>query len=135
MENQNLLPLLILEFIPLLNKRDKEICEQIKKDDIIIPNDTARNVYSIVQQLFQQQLKHSAVCGSIFKLLFNIKRDPLTKRVIISLSDNILKKGIPEINRINSIAREQLIHYYTNCETKYLDGIKIIVNSLRKRKS
>lgn len=116
----------------LTNKRDKEICEQIKKDDIIIPNDTARNVYSIVQQLFQQQLKHSSVCGSIFKLLFNIKRDPLTKRVIISLSDNILKKGIPEINRINSIAREQLIHYYTNCETKYLDGIKIIVNSLRK---
>jgi hypothetical protein len=117
----------------LTNKRDKEICDQIKKDDIIISNDTAKNVYGIVQQLFQQQLKHSSVCGSIFKLLFNIKRDPSTKRVTISLSDNILKKGVPEINRINSIAREQLINYYTNCETKYLDGIKIIVNSLRKQ--
>ncbi len=117
----------------LTNKRDKEICDQIKKDDIIISNDTAKNVYSIVQQLFQQQLKHSSVCGSIFKLLFNIKRDPSSKRVTISLSDNILKKGLPEINRINSIAREQLINYYTNCETKYLDGIKIIVNSLRQQ--
>jgi hypothetical protein len=65
-------------------------------------------------------------------LLFNIKRDPSNRRVTISLSDNILKKGVPEINRINYIAREQLINYYTNCEKKYLDGVKMVVDSIRK---
>jgi hypothetical protein len=115
------------------NKRDKEICDEMKQDNILIPNNVARNVYSVVRQLFQQQLQHSSVCGSIFKLLFNIKRDPLSNRVTISLSDNILKKGIPEINRINYIARQHLIDYYSNCERKYLDGIKLIVDSVRQR--
>ena len=114
------------------NKRDKEICSEIKMENIIIPNTVAKNVYTIVQQLYQQQLQHSSVCGSIFKLLFNIKRDPSNRRVTISLSDNILKKGVPEINRINYIAREQLINYYTNCEKKYLDGVKMVVDSIRK---
>lgn len=114
------------------NKRDKEICDEIKKDDIIIPNNVTKDVYKVVQQLYQQQLKHSSICGSIFNLLFNIKRDPSSKRVTISLSDNILKKGIPEINRINYIAREQLANYYINCERTYLDGVKLVVDSVRR---
>jgi hypothetical protein len=34
-----------------------------------------------------------------------------------------------EINRINYIAREQLIQYYSNCETRYVNGMKLVIDA------
>ena len=115
----------------ITNKRDKDVCKLFPTDTIQIPNQTSHKIYQIVIELFQQQLQHSATCSKIFSMLFNIKKDP-SGRIIIALSDNVLKLGIPEINRINYIAREQLVNYYTNCEKKYLYGIKEIIDSTKK---
>jgi hypothetical protein len=62
-------------------------------------------------------------------MLFNINKDKATGFFKISLSDNIIKKGIPEIERINYIARDVLIQYYTNCEIKYLYGMKEVIDA------
>lgn len=110
------------------NKRDAELCKGIS-GDITVPATTVTNVYAVVNQLYRIQLTHAAECGKIIKLLFNIDRDKSSGRYRISLSDNIIKKGFPEIERINFIARDLLIKYYSNCEGTYLKGMKIVLDS------
>jgi hypothetical protein len=112
--------------VGIRNKRDNEWCRGIS-GDIILPANKAGNVYSFVNQLYKIQLNHAAECGKIIKLLFNIERDKFSGRYKIGLSDNIIKKGVPEINRINFIARDLLIKYYTNCESTYLTGMSDVL--------
>jgi hypothetical protein len=115
----------------LKNRRDKVLCGKII-GDITVPTTVAGSVFSIVNQMFKDQLAHSAQCGAIFKELFNLVRDKASGRFLISLNDSIIKNGLPEIERINFKARELLINYYTNCETKYLTGMKIVLDAKRK---
>ena len=90
------------------------------------------NIYKFVKELYKKQIEHSAKAGNIINMLFNIQRDKSGK-VKIALSDNILKFGIPEINRINALARDILIDYYKGCETTYLYGVQEVFNSLKKK--
>ena len=112
--------------VGIRNKRDNDWCRGVT-GDIILPANKAGNVYNFVNQLYKIQLKHAAECGKIIKLLFNIDRDKFSGRYKIALSDNIIKKGVPEIDRINFIARDLLIKYYTNCESTYLTGMSDIL--------
>jgi hypothetical protein len=110
------------------NRRDKIECEGIT-GNINIPRETAKSVYSIVNKLYQTQVEHAGNCGKIFKQLFNIEQDKSSGRFRISLSENIIKKGFPEIERINYLARDVLVKYYTNCESTYLLGMSIVLNT------
>jgi hypothetical protein len=103
--------------------------------NILVPASVTSNVYSIVNQLYRKQIEHSAKCGNIVKLLFNIQRDKSSGRYRISLSDNIIKKGFPEIERINYLARSLLIDYYKDCELTYLNGMKIVLDAKKKDNS
>ena len=116
------------------NRRDPTLCKEYD-GDITISYDTAIQVQQLVQSMFQEQLEHASMCSKIFKMLFDIQRDPTSGRVRIALHENILRKGVPEINRINFIAREQLMKYYSNCEVKYLSGIKLVIDSKRREKA
>jgi hypothetical protein len=122
----------------IINMRDSTLCNKIQdkdsKGDIVISLQTAQQVYPYVQSLFKQQIKHSAECGKIFNMLFDIQRDPRFGRVRITLSKNIMTKGFPEIERINYLARQLLINYYTNCENTYLQGMQIVLNSKIREK-
>lgn len=113
------------------NRRDKDLCGSTT-GNIIVPPSITGNVYDIVNQLYKTQVEHSAKCGAIFKLLFGIQQDKATGRYRLSLSDNIIKKGFPEIERINYLARDVLMKYYTTCELKYLQGMKIIIDTKHK---
>lgn len=110
------------------NRRDKELCGSITGAIPVTPN-TAKTVYEVVNQLYRTQVEHAARCGEIFKQLFNIQQDKNTGRFRITLSDNIIKKGLPEIDRVNYLARDVLIKYYTECELKYMNGMKIVLSS------
>jgi hypothetical protein len=115
----------------LKNLRDKELCGKYT-GDITVPSTVVGSVYDIVNQMFKDQLAHSAQCGAIFKELFNLVRDKASGRFLISLNDNIIKNGLPEIERINFKARQLLVNYYTNCETKYLKGMKIVLDTQQR---
>ena len=115
----------------IINKKDNLICGKIS-GNLIVPANRVSNVYAFVNKLYQIQIKHAAECGKIIKLLFNIKRDKSSGRYTISLSDNIIKKGFPEIKRINFIARELLVIYYSNCEETYLKGMRSVIESIPK---
>jgi hypothetical protein len=119
----------------IINKRDIELCRTDSgriSDDIVISNNVSKKIYEYVQKLFQIQYLHAGKCGAIFKDLFNIKTDKGSNRFEISLSDNILKKGFSEIERINAQARNVLIEYYSKCEETYLLGMNVVINVARK---
>jgi hypothetical protein len=113
------------------NKRDRDLCGTTS--EIRVPTKEVPAVYSIVKELYKQQIEHSARAGSIFKMLFNIQSDKSGSQFKVSFNDNILKKGIPEINRINSIARDVLVNYYKNCELTYMKGMKTVLDATRPR--
>jgi hypothetical protein len=106
--------------------RDAKICKD-KTGAMPVPPSVTGKIRQTVNALFKTQLVHAGDCGRIFKLLFDIERDKETGRTRISLSQNIIKKGFPEIERINHLARGVLINYYSTCETKYLLGMKEII--------
>jgi hypothetical protein len=110
------------------NNRDNLFCKDLS-GNLTVPPNVVRNVYDIVNQLYQTQVRHAAQCGNIMKLLFNIQRDKSSGRYRISLSDNIVKNGFPEIERINYQARQLLVNYYSKCEMTYLQGVKIVLDT------
>lgn len=113
------------------NKRDRDICGTTS--EIRVPSKDVPAVYSVVKELYKQQIEHSARAGAIFKMLFNIQSDKSGAQFKVSFNDNILKKGIPEINRINMIARDVLVNYYKNCEITYMKGMKTVLDSTRPK--
>lgn len=116
------------------NKRDGELCGNIK-GDIIVPSNITASVYDIVNTLYKTQLEHASKCGKIFNMLFNIQQDTQSGRYKIALSNSIIKNGFPEIEKINYLARKVLVDYYTTCELKYLQGMKIVLDSTKKAAS
>lgn len=110
------------------NKRIVDECKDSKDKDIEVPVNRVASVQNIVNQLLHTQVKHVAECGKIIRLLFRIDYSKQSNKfTIVSLSDNIITKGLPEIQRINLIARNLLVNYYTNCELTYLKGMKMVV--------
>ena len=118
------------------NKRDDAMCSKelgktvgvIKINPAIVKVD---EVSRVVRELFTIQMNHAKKCGEIFKLLFDIpydeKRNPLT----ISLNKTLLQGGFKELRRINGLARNVLIDYYSMCEQKYVQGVNMIVSPMR----
>jgi hypothetical protein len=113
----------------LKNKRDKDACKEIQSTDRFpIPSAVGKEVSQYVERLFQLQLQHAAKCGAIFQQLFSIQRDKNSRNFKISLNDNIIRKGFPEIQRINTMSRRLLVDYYTRCEDTYQQGMKRIID-------
>ncbi len=113
------------------NRRDKDMCGDKIDKTIMVPANAVKSVYDIVNQLYQTQLKHSALCGQILKMLFAIEREKSTGRYRISLSNTIVQRGFPEIDRINYIARDTLVKYYEKCEQTYLQGMSRVLTANR----
>jgi hypothetical protein len=113
------------------NKRDRELCGSITTNISVQPSVTT-SVYGVVNKLYKKQIEHAAKCGNILKLLFDMQRDKTSGRYKISLSENIIKKGFPEIERINYLARSTLVDYYKDCELTYLNGMKIVLDANKK---
>lgn len=104
------------------NRRDQDLCAKLKNKQR--PTNMT-DVNDKINELFKIQYKHSVNCGKIISQLFSIQQNPFS----ISLHPNIFNKGLPEIERINNIAREVLAEYYTNCETTFLYGVQAIIKS------
>lgn len=109
------------------NSVQQGICKDYSDKVIPLTTETAQSIKQVVYSLYRRQLEHAEQCGSIFKMMFVIKKEG--KEPEVQLSENIMQGGIPEINRINRLAREVLIQYYSDCESKYYEGIGTILRS------
>ena len=91
-------------------------------------------VSDVVRELYGIQVKHAKQCGEIFESLFHITYDEKKNPLTISLSKNVLRGGFVEIDRINDRARKVLIDYYSMCEQKYVKGVNLIVEPMRRER-
>jgi|UniRef100_A0A6C0BFI0 hypothetical protein len=115
----------------IINKRDEKVCTSPDgtplTDEISLTPQTTTEVHKIVKSMFQMQVNHAVKCSEIISMLFTITIHPTTKKpIMFKLNDNLISKGFPELERINREARKILVDYYTNCEKKYMDGMKLI---------
>jgi len=114
------------------NRTDSKVCKGLPADDISVPNRIAQEVYKKVRALFRIQLDHAAKCTGIIKQLFGIQYDSTGRLISIKFSDNLMQKGLPELERISYEAREVLIQYYARCESTYREGANMIAEQYRK---
>jgi hypothetical protein len=108
------------------NKRDRDECKSA--DEIRLSSGATDRVYDIVKEMFQKQITHASNCANIISMLFTITLDPRTnKPTMFRLNDDIIKKGFPELERVNREARKILVEYYTSCEAEYQKGMDIVL--------
>ena len=114
------------------NKRDAEFCKS--DDDIRVSATATKQVHAIVKTMFQAQINHGANCHKIINKLFAIQEDKSTGRpVMFKLNNNLIVKGFPELERINAEARNLLVNYYTDCEKKYIQGMKFVLQDKKSK--
>ena len=70
-------------------------------------------------ELFNIQFDHTAKVNKLLNKLFTIDNS-------ITLNNDILSKGIRGIEEVALEARDLLSDYYSNCQIKYNEGVKII---------
>jgi len=125
--------------IGMRDRRMEKVCATAKESDgpfqgkVVLDQGTAANVNASVAALFQAQVVHTAACGSLLRELFKIEEGG--SRIKVELNPNVIKKGLPEIDRINDKARDLLVKYYSNCEKLYQQGVTKILDAKRYRNS
>ena len=125
--------------IGMKDRRMEKACGSAKESDgplagkVVVDQGTAADVHSSVLRLFQAQVTHTAACGSLLRELFKIEEGG--SRIKVELNPNVIKKGLPEVDRINDKARDLLVKYYSNCETLYQEGVKKILDAKQYRNS
>jgi hypothetical protein len=123
--------------IGMRDRRMEKACGSAKESDgpfqgkVVVDGGTATDVMSSVDALFRAQVNHMAECGAILRQLFKIEEGG--SRMKVELNPDIVKKGLPEVDRINDLARNLLVRYYANCEGLYQDGVKKILDAKRYR--
>ena len=94
--------------------------------EVIIPAGTVPEVMGYVRQLFAIQQQHTARVAAILSQLFWIQRNPSTREIKITIHPNIFNKGMPELDRLNALARGTLVEYYKTCEFTYRQGMAVV---------
>ncbi len=101
----------------------------IKEEDPLLCQTKGRGVYQtrdkevinglrgFVGQLLNRQREHT---GNVVRLLSELFVISTTEP--LQLQPSVWKKGMPEIERIASKARELLMSYYNDCESTYQQG-------------
>ncbi len=79
-----------------------------------------------VATLWGFQIQHALKVEALFKQLFAVTKSP-QGQMVMGFNQNILVKGLPEIERIASIARTLLVDYYSHCEDFYQKTVSAMV--------
>ncbi len=79
---------------------------------------TVSELRSIVRQMLDRQITHTANVVKVLEMLFIIREgQPLI------LQPNIEQGGIEAVNKVAEVARKLLVNYYGDCEKLYRDGV------------
>jgi hypothetical protein len=96
-----------------------------------LPQDLAGNLRSVANDLLAQQRDHVNAAMNVMFMLFN--KDSITQKRTFAFSKAILSGGMPEVERISSMAKELLTKNYANCEIKYQSGLDMIYRYDKER--
>jgi len=83
-------------------------------------------IMSYVNSLFKIQLNHTKNVLDFFKSkLFLIKKT--SKGTTIDIHPSLLTGDFNELEKVSKDARKLLVDYYSGCEKKYQDGLKVVL--------
>ena len=119
--------------LDMKDRRMEKLCTTLTEDGkVLVEPAVAQDVQESVSKLLRTQLLHVANCAKILNQLFLIKGSGAAMG--IEIHPNLFKKGMPELDRINNLARDLLVTYYEQCEAGYMEGVeKIAAASMRRR--
>jgi hypothetical protein len=89
-----------------------------------LPEELARNLQFVSKDLLEQQRLHVYSAMNLMFMLFD--KESVTKKRTFSFNKAILSGGMPEVERISTMAKELLTKYYAGCETTYQGGLDMI---------
>ena len=108
-------------------EKSGEVCNTLEGAKLQLPSDTTVKLRAVVAALIQQQRNHVNAGMQVIQMLFDM--NSIMNNKVFALNPNMLRGGMPEVNRIAGQARELLMKYYNGCESTYRDGLKILYQS------
>ena len=119
------------EKLSAIVEKSGPLCNDRTGARLQLTNDVTSKLQGVVRSLIQQQKEHVNAGMQIIQLLFDMNK--IVNNKTFAMNPEVLRGGMPEINRIAEIARNLLMKYYTGCETTYRDGLKILYQSDQQR--
>ena len=107
-----------------IEERGPEVCDVTEGARLQLPSNVTNKLQAVVQALIQQQQNHINAGMQVIQLLFDM--NSIVNKKQFAINPEILRGGMPEVNRVTSIARDLLMKYYSGCESTYRDGLKIL---------
>lgn len=109
------------------NKLPSGVCDANRMDrSLVIRNrDLIRQLRVDAARMIQYQISHTANAVKVLQQLFLL---PVKSGDRLRVHPNVLKNGLPEVNRIAEEARKLLIDYYSQCEIMYRHGAELLAN-------
>jgi hypothetical protein len=93
-----------------------------------------RDIMAYVNTLFGIQSNHTQAVVNFFKTkLFLIKKTD--KGTSIDIHPALLTGDLNELEKVSKEARNLLVNYYSGCETKYQEGLKIVLEGKKYKLS
>jgi hypothetical protein len=114
-----------------ITEKSGEVCKNLEGAKLQLPSDATVKLRAVVAALIQQQRNHINAGMQIIQMLFDM--NSIVNKKVFALNPNMLRGGMPEVNRIAGQARELLMKYYSGCESTYRDGLKILYQSDQQR--
>jgi hypothetical protein len=112
-------------------EKSGEVCKNLEGTKLQLPSDATVKLRAVVAALIQQQRNHINAGMQVIQMLFDM--NSIVNNKVFALNPNMLRGGMPEVNRIAGQARELLMKYYSGCESTYRDGLKILYQSDQQR--
>ena len=103
------------------------VCDNRQGARLELRSDVTSKLQLVVKSLIQQQRDHIAAGMQILQELFDMKS--IQNKKVFAINPEVLRSGMPEVNRIAGLARGILMKYYSGCESTYRDGLKILYQS------
>lgn len=108
-------------------EKTSEVCDNRQGARLQLRNDVTYKLQGVARSLIQQQKDHIAAGMQIIQALFDMKS--IQNKKVFAINPEVLRLGMPEVNRIAGLARGLLMKYYSGCESTYRDGLKILYQS------
>jgi hypothetical protein len=112
-------------------EKGPEVCSTSEGAKLLLPANITGRLQSVVQALLQQQRNHINAGMQVIQLLFDM--NSIVNKKQFAINPEVLRGGMPEVNRISGIARNLLMNYYSGCESTYRDGLKILYQADQQR--
>lgn len=119
MQQKTITPKTTLDDIKDIHGTAQGICHDYKDQEISLTLEQAKQIQPYVLSLLERQMKHIRECNAILNELFYVKRTS-PREVSISLSQGIMRGGIPFLNQMVVKTRNVLTSYFIDCDVMYV---------------